>query len=71
MWDIFQNIWVRGKLKACVVKAKTYIGIPLPGKDSCVLTFGGLTDNAADTGISGNADSYLLQDGHMDFINPG
>ena len=64
-WKIFQSLWVRGTLKACVVRAKTYIGLtPLP-EDGCVLTFGGLTDNPGDTGIDSGQSAWLLQDGYI------
>ena len=67
-WSIFKNMLVRGRLKACTIKAKSYISggerIGAGGR-GCVLTFGGLTDNfGSDLGIPYNKPhSVLLQDG--------
>jgi len=65
-WKIFQNIWARGRIKACVVNAGKYEGLP---GDSCVLMFGGLNDNPdpLDTGIPGGKTMvHLLHDGWID-----
>jgi hypothetical protein len=66
-WSIVKNMLVRGRLKACTIKAKSYISggkLIGAGGRGCVLTFGGLTDNAGDAGIPGNTvHSVLLQDG--------
>jgi hypothetical protein len=64
-WSIVKNMLVRGRLKACKIKAKSYIsGGERIGGRGCVLTFGGLTDNVGDAGIPGNIEhSVLLQDG--------
>ncbi|MCJ7816757.1 MAG: hypothetical protein MUP55_02765 [Candidatus Aenigmarchaeota archaeon] len=71
MWKIFQNIWARGRVKACTIKANKYEGILF--SDSCVLIFGGLNDNIdgggipTDTGIPGHLTAVgLLHDGWID-----
>jgi hypothetical protein len=60
-WKLFKNIWVRGRLKACVVEAKKYEDVI---ESSSVLMFGGLTDNDNDTGIPAGKVAYLLHDGY-------
>ena len=62
-WKLFKNIWVRGRLKACVVEAKKYEDVI---ESSSVLMFGGLTDNAGDTGIPKGKVVYLLHDGYRE-----
>ncbi|MCJ7816760.1 MAG: hypothetical protein MUP55_02780 [Candidatus Aenigmarchaeota archaeon] len=65
MWKIFQNLWVRGKIKACVVEADHYENLPNMD-DGCVLAFGGLTDNPGYDGVPGGVvTAYALKDGWL------
>jgi hypothetical protein len=61
-WKIFRNVFVRGKVKACVIEAGQFKGMTV-GKRSCVLTFGCMNDNTTGTGIPPGKDVWLMKDG--------
>jgi hypothetical protein len=63
-WEIFRNVFVRGKVKACVIEAGQFKGMRV-GKRSCVLTFGCMSDNSGNTGIPpGTQEVWLMKDGY-------
>jgi hypothetical protein len=68
-WKIFRNVFVRGKVKACVIEAGQFKGMKV-GKRSCVLTFGCMSDNSGGagmppTGIPPQTQAWLMKDGYV------